>query len=345
MLPSVQTSSPRHSLSSRNKVQNASTSRANMIGPHPNFLDKLPRDLFYVHLLLITALIAFLAIWAALFPGLARNFNPRTWYAITLSTTALSGLSALSYQELVGLSPSKTFKATFWLSPLLTLTWTMQIIKNMMQVAVSHVKYMQFACGVELDFGPVVKGTARNSMGSICAGSILVPSLTAARAAGRVVGSASGDSDEFMFSCAGCCMGASSRAVAYGNRWGFVHVGVYGKGILRASADTWEMFGRAGMEGLIDRDLTSSFCFLCGVAGGAVSGLVGGVWALFVHGRYATEVCVYTFLVGYFTNRVAMAWIQASVMAYYVAYAENPQSQQFDDTIPAYIRQHQRSQV
>ncbi|GER51990.1 plasma-membrane choline transporter family protein [Striga asiatica] len=451
MLPAVQTSSPRHSLSSRNKVQNT-------IGPGPNFLDKLPCHLFYAHLLLITALIAFLAIRAALFPGPARNFHPRIWYAITLSTTALSGLSALSYQALVNLSPSKTFKTTFWLSPLLTcaygillvligtptslaagvltiicsvtqslyacwasprfthatkilsislayqppktksaviisvcasilfssllmsglgnsttkleplfvflilasLVWTMQIIKNTMQVAVSHVKYMQFACGVEVDFGPVAKATARNSMGSICAGSILVPAVTAARAAGRAVGSVSGDSDEFMFSCAGCCVGASSRAVAYGNRWGFVHVGVYGKGIIRASGDTWEMFGRAGMEDLIDRDLTSSFCFLCGVASGAVCGLVGGVWALFVHGRFATEVSVYAFLVGYFTvreittfdlsryvflNRVAMAWIQASVMAYYVAYAENPQSQQFDDTIPAYIRQLQRSQV
>lgn len=41
-------------------------------------------------------------------------------------------------------------------------------------------------------------------------------------------------------------------------------------------------------------------------------------------------------------NRVAMAWIQASVAAYYVAYAENPQNQQFDGTIPDYSQALQR---
>lgn len=40
-----------------------------------------------------------------------------------------------------------------------------------------------------------------------------------------------------------------------------------------------------------------------------------------------------------------MAWIQASVSAYYVAYAENPQSEKFDNTIPAYIQDLQRSQA
>lgn len=44
-------------------------------------------------------------------------------------------------------------------------------------------------------------------------------------------------------------------------------------------------------------------------------------------------------------NRVAMAWVQASIMAYYVAYAENPQDQQFEATIPAYMQELQRSQV
>lgn len=44
-------------------------------------------------------------------------------------------------------------------------------------------------------------------------------------------------------------------------------------------------------------------------------------------------------------SRVAMAWIQASIAAYYVAYAENPQSQQFDSTMTDTIQEMQRSQV
>ncbi|KAL0453367.1 UNVERIFIED_CONTAM: hypothetical protein Slati_1314800 [Sesamum latifolium] len=182
-------------------------------------------------------------------------------------------------------------------------------------------------------------------MGSICIGSILVPVLAVIRGLARTVSLVSGDVDEFMCLCANCCAGVASRIVAYGNRWGFVHVGVYNKGIVQASMDTWEMFRRAGMEKLIDSDLTSSFCFLCGVAEGSVCGLVGGTSALFIHRSYATEVSLYAFLTGYFMNRVAMASVQASVTAYYVAYAENPQSQQFDSTIPTYIRGLQRSQA
>ncbi|KAL0316656.1 UNVERIFIED_CONTAM: hypothetical protein Sradi_5543800 [Sesamum radiatum] len=225
-----------------------------------------------------------------------------------------------------------------------SLTWTMQIVKNMMLVTVSHIKYMHFASGTQVDFKTAVRNSAKYSMGSICMGSIFIPVLGVIRGSARSVNLVSGDADEFMCS-ANCCSGVASRLVAYGNRWGFVQVGVYNKGIVQASADTWEMFKRLGMEKLINSDLTSSFCFLSGVATGSVCALVGGGWALLIHKTYATEVSLYTFLIGYFMSRVAMAWIQASVAAYYVAYAENPQSQQFDSTIPDYIREIERSQV
>jgi len=114
-----------------------------------------------------------------------------------------------------------------------------------------------------------------------------------------------GDADEFMFSCTDCCFVVGSRLVRYGNRWGFVQVGVYNKGFVEASMDTWALFGRVGLEPLIDSDLTSSFCFLCAVAGGSAAALTGGAWAFVVHRDYATEVSIYAFLIGYYmvTNR------------------------------------------
>ncbi|XP_057785316.1 protein PNS1-like [Salvia miltiorrhiza] len=411
-----------------------------------NFLGKLFRHLFYIHLLLITILVIFLTVCGVLTAARNRHFHPEKWYILVLSSTACAGVLGFSWQALTGFNPSRTLKATFWLSPLLTcafgillvsigtpgslaasvialifsilqslyacwvnprfehssrilkasiaynplkvktsvvlsiiastlyscilmagiggaaatrtmvdtlfiililgsLTWTTQIIKNMMQVTVAHIKYMQFTCGIEVDFKAVVKTAAKYSMGNICFGSILIPVLTVIRGSARAVSLVSGDVDEFMFSCANCCSGVASRIVAYGNRWALVHVGVYNKGIVQASMDTWEMFKRAGMEKLIDSDLTSSFCFLSGVAAGSVCALLGGTWALVIHKNYATEVCIYAFLTGYLTNRVAMAWVQASIMAYYVAYAENPQSQQFGTAIPAYMQELQRSQV
>lgn len=435
-----------------------------------NFLNKLFCFLFYTHLALISVLVIFLTVRGILS---TKNFQPKEWYLLVLSSTACAGIIGFSWQAFLYFNPSRTLKATFWLSPLLTcafgvllvaistkgslaasvivlifsilqslyacwvttprlqnankiltvsiayhplkvktsvilsiiittlyssflmagiggatatgtkidtlfiflilgsMTWTTQIIKNMIQVTVSHIKYMHFTCGIEVDFLAVVKSAAKYSMGSICIGSIIIPVFDVIRGSARAVNLISGDVDEFMFSCTNCCSGVASRIVAYGNRWGFVHVGVYNKEIVQASMDTWNMFRRVGIEKLINMDLTSSLCFLSGVGAGSICALLGGTWALVIDRRYATEVCLYAFLNGYFMvsnytsfcfsllyimkreglklyalqNRVAMTWVQASVMAYYVAYAENPQSQQFENIIPAYMQELERSQV
>lgn len=372
------------------------------MGREGNFLSNLFRQLFYIHLLLISILVIFLTTCGVLSTASIHHFNLKKWYILVLSSTSCAGVLGFSWQAMASFNPSRTLKATFWLSPLLTcafgillvsigtpgslaasvialvfsilqslyacwvnpriehsskiltasiayhplkvktsvvlsiitatlyssflmagiggatatgtlvdtifiililasLTWTTQVIKNMMQVTVSHIKYMQFTCGIEVDFKTVVKAAAKYSMGNICFGSILVPVLGVIRGIARAVSLVSGDVDEFMFSCANCCSGVSSRIVAYGNTWGFVHVGVYNKGIVHASMDTWEMFRRVGIEKLIDSDLTGSFCFLSGVASGSVSALLGGTWALVLHKKYATEICIYAFLTGYFT--------------------------------------------
>ena len=228
----------------------------------------------------------------------------------------------------------------------LSMIWTLQVMKNFVQVAVSRVRYLSFACGDETkDTWTSLKEVVGPMVGTVCFGSILVPVFTLVRGSSRALGLIAGDSDEFLFSCADCYSGIATRLITYGNRWGFVHVGIYGKGIVQSSCDTWEMFRRAGMEELIDFDLTSSFCFFCGVAGGVLSALVGGCWTLVVQREYTIEISVYGFLIGYFVSRVAMASHQACVSAYYVAFAENPQSTRFDATIPVRLQELQRNQI
>lgn len=191
----------------------------------------------------------------------------------------------------------------FILIILLSLTWTMHIVKNTIQVTVSRVKYMQFASGMDTDTKIAFKEIVGSTIGSICFGSAIVPILGVIRGSARAISLIAGETDEFLFSCANCYSGVGSRLVRYGNRWGFVHVGVYGKSFVQASADTWEMFKRVGLEPVIDSDLTSSFCFLSGMAVGSACTIVGGSWALVVHKSYATEVSIYAFLIGYFMVR------------------------------------------
>ncbi|KAK1272211.1 hypothetical protein QJS04_geneDACA013002 [Acorus gramineus] len=210
----------------------------------------------------------------------------------------------------------------FVLTLLLGLAWPMQTIRTVAHVAVS--------------------GMAYASLGAACAASMAVPAVCAVRGAARAMGLvAGGDADEFLFSCTDCFSGLAGRMVARANRWGLVHVAR--KGFVRASEEAWEAFGRVGMGRLIEVDLTSSFCFLSGVAGGALSGIVGGAWALVVHKELTAGVSAYAFLIGYFVTRIAMVWPQACVTAYYVAYAEDPGSARFDLTIPNRIRELQAS--
>ncbi|XP_022718808.1 protein PNS1-like [Durio zibethinus] len=227
----------------------------------------------------------------------------------------------------------------------LTFAWSMQVIKNMLYVTISRVRYMNFASGVDMNSQIALQDTVKHLVGSVCIGSALVPVIGTIRGSARAVNLIAGDTDEFLFSCADCYSGVASILITYGNRWGFVHVGAYNKGFVQASAHTWEMFKRAGLISLIDSDLTGVFCFLSGISVGSICTLIGGTWALVIHKSYATEVSIYAFLIGYFMCRIALAWQQACVSAYYVAYAENPQSPRFRATIPDRIQVLQRYQV
>ncbi|KAK7279831.1 hypothetical protein RJT34_24889 [Clitoria ternatea] len=231
--------------------------------------------------------------------------------------------------------------ALFILLILLSLGWTMQFLKNVLLVTVSRVKYMNLAGGVIIDTRVSLHNTVKYLAGCVSIGSILLPFISLIRGFARSTNLIGGDTNEFMFSCAGCCMAIASFLVTCGNRWGFVHVGVYNKGFVRASSDTWDIFNRVDLVQLIDLDLTGSFCFLSGVAGGAICSLVSGILSLAMHMNYATEVSIYAFLIGYFMFRLALAWPQACVSAYYVAYAENPLSTHFDSTIPVRLEQLQ----
>ncbi|CAI8613668.1 unnamed protein product [Vicia faba] len=60
--------------------------------------------------------------------------------------------------------------------------------------------------------------------------------------------------------------------------------------------------------------------------------------------RFGSDRCIlfpqwYAFFIGYFICRLAIAWPQASVSAYYVAYAQNPENFPFESTINERLNQ------
>ncbi|XP_061945998.1 protein PNS1-like isoform X2 [Populus nigra] len=230
----------------------------------------------------------------------------------------------------------------FILAILASLAWSTQVIRNTLQVTIARVKYLHFAYGVDMDLRIALRDTFKYSMGNVCISSVLVPIITVVHGSARAISLIAGGTDEFLFSCANCYAAVAATLVNYGNRWGLVQVGVYNKGFVQASMDTWEMLKKVGLEPIIDRDLTGSFCFLSGMAGGAICTLVGGAWTFAVHKSYATEVSIYAFLIGYFMCRIEMAWLQSCVSAYYIAYTENPQNSRLDPAILFRLEEFQR---
>lgn len=276
--------------------------------------------------------------------SVAMDFYPaRTIVLVILSILIGTLYSCFLVSGIGGATASGTgLDALFISIILLSLAGTMHVIKNTLLVTISRVKYWHFVCGADMDICAAFRDTIKYCMGSVCIGSTIVPILGVIRGSARALKLMAGDRDEFLFSCADCYSGVASTLVTYGNRWGFVYVGVYNKGFVQGSTDAWRMFSMGELETLIDSDLTGSLCFLFGVAGGAICSLMSGTWAFAIHENHATEVSIYGFLIGYFMCRIALAWPQACVSAYYVAYAENPQNPRFDSTIPVRIQELRR---
>ncbi|KAL2335124.1 hypothetical protein Fmac_016337 [Flemingia macrophylla] len=141
----------------------------------------------------------------------------------------------------------------FILVILLSLGWTMQFLKNVLQVTISRVKYMHLSGGVIMDNSVALHDTINYQTGSVSFGSILVPFISLFRGSARLTSLIRGDADVLVFAYARCYMQLASALVACGNRWGFVHVGVYNKGFVQASSDTWDIFNRVGLKQLLDR--------------------------------------------------------------------------------------------
>ncbi|KAF3326167.1 CTL-like protein [Carex littledalei] len=215
----------------------------------------------------------------------------------------------------------------------LSLAWTAEVMRNVTNLTVSRVIALYYLRGMQCSTQFSFQRAISLNLGSACLGSLVVPSIEALRILARGLNLLEGE-DEFMFSCAHCCLHVMESVFNYGNSWAFVHIAAYGKGFVTASISTWRQFQQQGMEELVDSDITSSVCFLTGVASGALCVILSASWTFATYRHYTATVSLMAFFIGYLMTRIGMALPQACVACYYVYYAENPGSRLFDTTIP-----------
>ncbi|KAK1678312.1 hypothetical protein QYE76_039160 [Lolium multiflorum] len=220
------------------------------------------------------------------------------------------------------------------LALVVSLAWTAEVMRNVANLTASRVIALYYLRGMQSSVQFSFQRALSYNLGSACLGSLFVPTIEALRILARGLNLLEGE-DEFMFSCAHCCLNVMNAVFEYGNSWAFVHIAAYGRGFVQASRSTWLQFERLpGMPALADADITSSVCFLTGVTSGALCVALAGSWTFVTHKHYTATVSLMAFYVGYLMTRIGMALPQACVGCYYVCYAENPGSRLFDKTIP-----------
>ncbi|GER45359.1 plasma-membrane choline transporter family protein [Striga asiatica] len=228
---------------------------------------------------------------------------------------------------------------SFYVPPLiilalvLSLAWTAEVMRNVANLTVSRVVALYYLRGMQSSTQFCFQRALSNNLGSACLGSLFVPTIEALRIVARGLNLLEGE-DEFMFSCAHCCLRVMESIFKRGNGWAYVQIAAYGKGFVQASQDTWEMFTKRDMVEVVDSDITSAICFLTGICSGSICTIVVAAWTASVHRGYIATLSVLAAYIGYLMTRIAMALPHACVSCYYVCYAENPENRLFDDTIP-----------
>ncbi|KAI3826991.1 hypothetical protein L1987_01052 [Smallanthus sonchifolius] len=215
----------------------------------------------------------------------------------------------------------------------LSLLWTAEVMRNVANLTISRVIALFYLRGMQSNTQFCFQRALSKNLGSACLGSLFVPTIEALRIVARGLNLLEGE-DEFMFSCAHCCLRVMETIFRYGNGWAYVQIAAYGKGFVRASQDTWELFEKREMEVIVDSDITTAICFLTGVCSGSICVIVVAAWTAAVQVTFTATVSLLAFIVGYLMTRIAMALPQACVSCYYVCYAENPDNRLFDKTIP-----------
>ncbi|KAJ0976110.1 hypothetical protein J5N97_018075 [Dioscorea zingiberensis] len=220
----------------------------------------------------------------------------------------------------------------------LSLAWTAEVMRNVANLTVSRVIALYYLRGMQCNVQFSFQRALSLNLGSACLGSLFLPTIEALRIVARALNLLEGE-DEFMFSCAHCCLHVMDSIFRIGNSWAFVHIAAYGRGFVAASKSTWGMFEAQRMEVLVDSDITSAVCFLTGVTSGSLCVIFAASWTFSAHKHYTATVSLLAFFVGYLMTRIGMALPQACVACYYVCYAENPTSRLFDSTIPDRLSQ------
>lgn len=105
----------------------------------------------------------------------------------------------------------------------LSLAWTAEVMRNVANLTVSRVIALYYLRGMQSSTQFCFQRALSVNLGSACLGSLFVPTIEALRIVARGLNLIEGE-DEFMFSCAHCCLRVMESIFRRGNGWAYVQV-------------------------------------------------------------------------------------------------------------------------
>lgn len=117
----------------------------------------------------------------------------------------------------------------FYFAPLtiivliLSLAWTTEVMRNVANQTVCRVIALYYMRGMQSNTQFCFQRALTKNLGSASLGSLFVPSIEFLRIIARALNLLEGE-DEFMFSCARCCLNVMETIFKYGNGWAYVQV-------------------------------------------------------------------------------------------------------------------------
>ena len=105
----------------------------------------------------------------------------------------------------------------------LSLLWTAEVMRNVVNITVSRVIALYYLRGVQSDTQFCFLRALTHNLGGACLGSLFVPTIEALRVVARALNLLEGE-DEFMFCCAHCCLNVMESIFRNGNSWAYVQV-------------------------------------------------------------------------------------------------------------------------
>jgi len=254
----------------------------------------------FVALISVLFQIAWLITWVLAVAGI--------WHALDINNQS-QGKSGLSYFLL-----------------LVSLYWSIQVIKNVVHVTVAGVfASWYWLYPSNMPSNPTMAAFKRamwSSFGSVCLGSLLVAIVQALRA---MVEQGKRSRNDFLRCIVLCLLQCLENMIRYFNVYAFTQVAIYGKTYCQAARDTWELFNHRGLDMIINDNLISGVltvgCLIVGL-------FTGGIGLILTNKAFNMEYWVVwsliAFVIGVAMALCAMEVVASCVAACFVSYAEDP---------------------